>query len=45
MIRSCLDSMGSGNLGQEAGSLIADLSLYFSDPAAFLTEACVLPRP
>ncbi|UPK95002.1 hypothetical protein LCI18_005937 [Fusarium solani-melongenae] len=43
MICSCLDSMGSGNLGQEAGSLVADLSLYFSDPAAFQMETA-LPK-
>ncbi|KAI8714265.1 Fe2OG dioxygenase domain-containing protein [Fusarium sp. LHS14.1] len=43
MTQSCLDSMGSGNLGHEAGSLLADVSLYFSDPFAFLEETA-LPK-
>ncbi|EEU44646.1 uncharacterized protein NECHADRAFT_84627 [Fusarium vanettenii 77-13-4] len=43
MIRSCLDSMGLGKFGHEAGSLIADVSLYFSDPFTFLEETA-LPK-
>ncbi|RSL56074.1 hypothetical protein CEP51_014459 [Fusarium floridanum] len=35
-IRPCLDSIGMDNLDRGTGSRIVDLSLYFSDPVAFL---------